>query len=213
MSAIGVLVADDHPVYREGLAAVLRGRAELSPVEVVGDGAAALARARADDAPAVMVLDLRLPGIDGLDVLEAVQREKRPTLVVVVSAQLDAATVHRAIAGGARGYLTKTVSGELIADAVVAASQGRTVLCPDAQTLLAEEVRARRAVDERPLLSPREIEVLRLAAEGRSTPEIAELLVVGRTTVKTHLQHVFEKLDVHDRSAAVAQAIRRGLLT
>lgn len=207
-----VLVADDHPVYRDGLVTVLRGYPELAPITVADDGLTALALLR-DTPPDVVVLDLRLPGLDGLEILEALQREQRPTDAVVVSAQLDAATVHRAIAAGARGFLSKTMPGTAIAEAIVAAARGETVLCPTAQTLLAEEVRARRHAVERPLLSPREIDVLRLASEGFSTPEIAGRLHVSTTTVKTHLQHAFGKLGVNDRSAAVAQAIRRGLLT
>jgi two-component system nitrate/nitrite response regulator NarL len=120
--------------------------------------------------------------------------------------------VYRSIASGARAYLVKTARASAIGDAVLAVARGQSVFPPEVQTGLASEIRMRRELADRPLLSPRELDVLRLAADGLSAGEIATELHLSAATVKSHLQRVYEKLEVSDRAAAVAQAMRRGLL-
>jgi two-component system nitrate/nitrite response regulator NarL len=208
---VRVLLADDHPVYREGLAEVLQRRAELEIVAQAADGREALDAVRRLD-PDVAVLDLDLPGLDGMAVLDTMQREHRRTLGVVLSAYHDSSRVYRSIASGARAYLVKTARASAIGDAVVAVARGQSVFPPELQTGLASEIRMRSDLADRPLLSPRELDVLRLAADGLSVGEIATQLHLSAATVKSHLQHVYEKLEVSDRAAAVAQAMRRGLL-
>jgi two-component system nitrate/nitrite response regulator NarL len=208
---VRVLLADDHPVYREGLAEVLQRRAELEIVAQAADGREALDAVRRLD-PDVAVLDLDLPGLDGMTVLDTMQREHRRTLGVVLSAYDDSSRVYRSIASGARAYLVKTARASVIGDAVLAVARGQSVFPPEVQTGLASEIRMRRELADRPLLSPRELDVLRLAADGLSAGEIATELHLSAATVKSHLQHVYEKLEVSDRAAAVAQAMRRGLL-
>jgi two-component system nitrate/nitrite response regulator NarL len=207
-----ILIADDHPVYRDGVTRVLGQRPEFEVVAEVEDGRAAVDEIRRLQ-PDVAVLDLRLPGLDGVSAAAALEREGSPTKVVILSAFEDSATVYRAIASGARAYLQKVVSGETLCRTIIAVARGETVIPPALQGGLASEIRARRERADDPLLTKRELEILRLAAEGLSAPEIASRLVVSVTTVKTHLQHVYAKLEVSDRTAAVAQAIRRGLLT
>jgi two-component system nitrate/nitrite response regulator NarL len=131
--------------------------------------------------------------------------------VVFVSAYYDSDVAYGALGSGASGYLSKDSSGEEICDALVAASQGRTTLGTDVQAAVAQEIRRRSGDGER-FLTPREGEVLRLTADGMSAPDIARSLHLGVTTVKTHLQRVYEKLGVSDRAAAVAEAMRRGIL-
>jgi two-component system nitrate/nitrite response regulator NarL len=211
-SRVQVLVADDHPVYREGIVRVFAQRPEFELVAAVGDGAEALDHIRRLQ-PDVAIIDLRLPDMDGIAVVDALAREGLPTRVVIVSAYEDSATVYRAIASGAMAYLQKACSGDTLAETVLAVARGETVIPPALQSGLASEIRSRRDRAVLPTLTQREVEVLRLTAEGLSAPEIAAQLFVGVTTVKTHLQHVYEKLEVSDRAAAVAQAIRRGLLT
>lgn len=211
MNGLRVLVADDHPVFRDGLLRLLTGRHGIAAVVTAATGRDALARIR-DSAPDVAVLDLRLPDMDGIAVLESMQRERLPTRALIVSAYDDSATVYRAIASGARAYLPKATSGDTICDAVFAVARGDTMLPAGVQDSLASEIRMRRNVGDRPALSPRELDILRLAADGHPTAEIARQLHISAATVKTHLQHVFEKLEVSDRAAAVAQAMRRGLL-
>jgi two-component system nitrate/nitrite response regulator NarL len=210
-TGVRVIVADDHPVYREGLLRIFTERAEFDLVSEVGDGAEAVAEIRRLR-PAVAIVDLQLPDMDGIAVVEAVEREGLPTKVIIVSAYEDSATVYRAIAAGAQAYLPKVSSGATLCETVLAVARGETVIPPALQAGLASEIRSRRDRGSEPVLTPREIEVLRLTADGLSAPEIAERLFVGVTTVKTHLQHIYEKLEVSDRAAAVAQAHRRGLL-
>jgi two-component system nitrate/nitrite response regulator NarL len=210
---VGVLIADDHPVYREGAVRVMSECADLRLAAAVGDGAEALAEIRRLR-PAVAVVDLRLPSMDGIAVAEAVQRENLGTRVVIVSAYEDGATVHRAFAAGVKAYLSKLSSAEVLRTTVLAVARGETVV-PDGfdAALAGGELKSRHARSSGASLSARETEVLRLIAQGLSAPEIAEQLFVGVTTVKTHLQHIYDKFDVCDRAAAVAQAHRRGLIT
>lgn len=209
---VTVLVADDHPVYRDGMASIFEQRAELDLVGQAASGEEALVEIRRT-APDVAVIDLQLPSIDGIEVIEALEREQVPTKCVIISAYQDSATVYRAIAAGARAYVLKIASGEALCETVLAVAAGGTVIPPDLQTGLAEELRRRRDATREPKLTARETEILRLAAEGRSVREIAADLFVGVTTVKTHLQHIYEKLGVTDRAAAVAQGMRLGLVT
>jgi two-component system nitrate/nitrite response regulator NarL len=210
---IDVLIADDHPVYREGAVRVMSECADLRLAAEVGDGAEALAEIRRLR-PTVAVVDLRLPSMDGIAVAEAVQRDKLGTRVVIVSAYEDSSTVHRAFAAGVKAYLSKLSSAETLRSTVLAVARGETIVPDGFEAALAGgELKSRHARSSGASLSARETEVLRLIAQGLSAPEIAEQLFVGVTTVKTHLQHIYDKFDVCDRAAAVAQAHRRGLIT
>lgn len=208
---VRVLVADDHPLYREGIARALSARPGIQLVAEVGDGAEAVAEIRRL-VPTVAMVDLQLPSMDGIAVIEAVGQEELPTRIIIVSAYEDSATVYRALAAGAKAYLTKLASASTLCDTVQAVARGETVIPPALHSGLAEEIRSRRDRTGDHVLSARELEVLHLIAEGLSAPEIAERLFLGVTTVKTHLQHIYEKFGVSDRAAAVAQAHRRGIL-
>jgi serine/threonine-protein kinase PknK len=206
-----VLIADDHPVFRDGLARLFEQHPDFEVVAVAADGDRALAELRRT-VPDVAVLDLGLPGLDGIAIIEAVERDGLPTRAVIISAAEDSATVYRAIAAGAGAYLLKVVSGETVCETVLAVAGGATVIPPELQTGFAEELR-RQSGPQTATLTARELDVLRLAADGLSIKDIAAELFVGVTTVKTHLQHVYDKLGVNDRGAAVAAGMRRGLLT
>jgi two-component system nitrate/nitrite response regulator NarL len=207
---IRVLIADDHPLYRTGLVDTVKRRPELELVGQAEDGAAALDAIRSLS-PDVCVLDVKMPGLGGVEVLRALEREQLPARVVFVSAYYDSDVVYGALGSGASGYLSKDATGDEICDALVAASQGRTTLGVDVQAVVAHEIRRRNGEQGR-LLTPREHEILRMTADGMSAPDIARALHLGATTVKTHLQRVYEKLGVSDRAAAVAEAMRRGIL-
>ena len=209
--SVAVLLADDHPVFREGLARAIDLRPDLHLVAATENGREALDAIRAHT-PDVAVLDLGLPQLDGMAIIEAIARERLATRSLVVSALDDSATVYRAIAAGARGFVPKTVPSVEICDAIAAVARGQTVLRPEVQDGLADEIRLRRDHDDRPVLTPREAQIIRLAAEGCSNAEIARQMHLSTATVKTHLQNVFEKLEVSDRAAAVAKSIRRGLV-
>jgi len=208
---MSVVIADDHPVYREGLVRIVREQPEFELAAECRDGDEALAAIEAK-APDVGLLDLHLPGRDGINVLRELRlRGHTATRVVMLSVSDDGATVHEAIAAGAVGYLVKEAGPNEIRDALKAVASGRTVLPARLHAGLAAEIKEQAEALESPL-SAREQEVLRLTAEGRSAREIAAQLIVSTATVKTHLQHIYEKLDVSDRAAAVAKAMRRGLL-
>lgn len=205
-----VLVADDHPVFREGIVRAFAARPDAEVVAEAGDGRAALDAIVAEQ-PDVALLDYKLPGLDGIDVLRAVVRDGLPTRVLMLSAHDESSVVYEALQAGASGYLLKEASRDEIVAAVFAVARGESVLPADVASGLVGEIRLR-SPSETPALTDREREILRLIAAGRSFPEIASELYIGVTTVKTHMQHVYEKLGVSDRAAAVAEGIRRRLI-
>ena len=210
VTRVRVVVADDHPLFREAMVRAIKERPEFELVAQAADGAMALAAIR-ELLPDVAVLDVKMPEIDGLRVLNAVQREALPTRVILLSAFLDGAMAFEAFALGATAFLSKDADQRQIADAVSAASRGETVLSPEIQSGLTQEIRLRGGT-KRPGLSAREREILGHIAAGRSAPEIAKLLFLSPATVKSHLSAMYEKLGVSERAAAVAEAMRRGLL-
>ena len=208
---VRVLVADDHPLYREGIIRAVKDRPDLELVGEAGDGRAALARIKELE-PDVAVLDIRMPGLEGTQVLSALRQDGNATEVLFLSAFMESELAYATVAQGARGYLSKESSRQEICDAIVSVSRGDTALAPQIQSGLASEIHRRERSNGRPALSPRESEVLQLTAEGRSAPDIARELDVSPTTVKTHLGALYEKLGVSDRAAAVAEGMRRGLV-
>jgi two-component system, NarL family, nitrate/nitrite response regulator NarL len=206
-----VLIADDHPLFREAIARVIAGQPELELVAEAADGSAALDKIR-ELKPDVAVIDVRMPQLDGSDVLAALREEGLRTNVVFLSAFLDSKTVYEAVAAGANAYLSKEADTDEIVTAIRAAARGETILGPEVQTGLAEQIRFREESEARPRLSEREHEVLGLIAQGLSAPEIGERIHLSTATVKTHLQHLYEKLGVSERAAAVAEGMRRGLV-
>ena len=207
MAVTRVLICDDHPVYRQGLAHALRRRFDLVGEAVTGDEA--LERIR-ELHPDVAVLDMKMPGLDGMDVMTAVMRDGIATRVLFLSGYLHAGTVYEAVEAGAAGYLSKSSDVETICDAVGAVARGETVLGNDAQSAIRAQIRER-APSNSPHLTPREQEVLRLTAAGLSAADVAARLYLSAATVKTHLQRIYQKLGVSDRAAAVAEAMRRGM--
>ena len=207
---IRVYLADDHPIYRQGLADAIKGRPDLELVGEAADGRTALNEIR-ELLPDVSVIDLAMPELSGFDVLNAVQRDGIETKVVVLSASTESEAVFRAVAEGAVAYVPKEADREEVCDAIAAASRGDVVLSSEIQAGLASEIRLR-GKEERTPLTPRESDVLKLTAEGLSAPEIGFQLHISAATVKTHMQSAYEKLGVSDRAAAVAAAMRQGLL-
>jgi two-component system nitrate/nitrite response regulator NarL len=207
---VRVVVADDHPLYREGVVRALSASGQVDVVAEAEDGRAALAEIY-EHKPDVALLDYKLPELDGVAITNAVVREQLPTRVLLVSAFTDSGIVYKALEMGAAGFVSKEARREQIVDAVMACSRGENVVPPDIAAGLVSEIRLRKQ-DSTPALTPREQEILHLIAAGKSLPEIAKELYLGLTTVKTHVQHLYEKLGVSDRAAAVASAMRRGLL-
>ncbi len=207
---VRVFVADDHPVYREGVARAIKARHEFELIGEAENGRQALDAIKAL-LPDVAILDVQMPGLQGSEVLHAIKRDGVPTRVVLLSAHVDSDTVYRAVASGAGAYLSKESSRERICDAVAAVARGEVVLSAEVQAGLASEIQIRER-DERPALTPREHEILVLTANGHSAPDIGKQLHLSQSTVKTHLKSLYEKLGVSDRAAAVAESMRRGLL-
>lgn len=207
---VTVLVADDHPLYREGVVRALAASGQVEVVAEAGDGRSALAAIQ-EHSPDVALLDYKLPELDGVAVTNAVVREQRSTRVLLVSAFSDSGVVYRALETGAAGFVSKEARREQIVDAVLACARGENVVPPDVAAGLVSEIRLRKQ-DDTPVLTPREQEILHLIAAGKSLPDIAKELYLGLTTVKTHVQHLYAKLGVSDRAAAVASAMRRGLI-
>jgi two-component system nitrate/nitrite response regulator NarL len=207
---VSVYVGEDHPIYLEGLVRALRQRPEFDVLGSSTDGRRALEEIRRLG-PDVAILDENMPGLLGNEVLQAITRDGLTTRVVMLSASVDSQVVFRAVANGVSAYLTKDSDRATICDAVAAVARGQTVLAPQVQAGLAGEVRLREH-ESRPALSPREHEILERTANGLSAPEIARDLQISTATVKTHLRNIYEKLGVSERAAAVAEAMRRGLL-
>lgn len=207
---VTVVVGDDHPMYREGVVRALKESGRIQVVAEVGDGRAALSAIR-EHAPAVALLDYRMPELDGLEVVNAVTRDGLPTHVLLLSATEDPATVYEALAAGAAGYLTKESDRDEIVAAVISCARGSGYVPTQIASGLALEVR-QRARGDATLLSPREGEIIKLIADGLSVPDIAARLHLAPTTVRTHVQRLYEKLGVSDRAAAVAEAMRRRLV-
>jgi two-component system nitrate/nitrite response regulator NarL len=204
---LSVLVADEQPPYRDSVVRVVRQSVLLSLAAECGDGREALAaieRLRPD----VAVLSATLPSLSASRVLTAVARDRRPIRVVLIG---DAAHAYDSIALGAVACLSREARLDEVADAIAAAARGGSYFGADVQTRLAYELRVRRERSG-PVLTDREREVLRLVADGQSVPGIAGTLHLAPATVKTHLAHVYEKLGVGERAAAVAHAMRHGLL-
>jgi two-component system nitrate/nitrite response regulator NarL len=186
----------------------LDGRIEV--VGEAGDGREAL-ELIAREQPDVAVVDYQMPDVDGVGVVHALRRDGIATRVLLVSALTDGAIVYRALQEGAAGYLAKDAPRKEIIEAVLKVWRGQTVVPPELAGGLADQIRLR-AESSPPVLSPRETEVLRAFARGLSIPQVAGELYLAPSTVKTHTQRLYEKLEVSDRAAAVAAAMRLGLL-
>jgi DNA-binding NarL/FixJ family response regulator len=205
---IRLLIADDHPVVRDGLTGMFARDPGFEVVGEASDGAEAVRLARALR-PEVILMDLRMPGTDGVTAITELVRTGVPSRVLVLTTYDTDSYVLPAIEAGATGYLLKDAPREELLRAVRAAAEGRSVLSPSVAARLMNRVRT----PAPEVLSRREIEVLELVAAGTSNRETAARLFVSEATVKTHLLHIYAKLGVSDRAAAVAEAYKRGLFT
>ncbi|KZS69338.1 DNA-binding response regulator [Mycobacterium kansasii] len=207
---VTVVVADDHPVMRQGVVRALKSSGRVEVVAQVADGRAALDAIRRLR-PAVALLDYKMPELDGLEVTHAIARDRLPTRVVLLSAFDDSPVVYKALAEGASGFLTKESDSDEIVNAVIRCAEGASYLPAGIAGGLAGEVK-RRGRGAPTLLTEREAQVITMMADGLSVPQIASRLHLARSTIKTHVHSLYEKLGVSDRGAAVAEAMRRRLL-
>lgn len=206
-----VVLADDQRIVRDGLVTLLGLLPGITVVGAAADGAAALALV-AEHAPDVLLTDLRMPGTDGVEATRRVRAEHPGTAVVVLTTYVDDEAVVPALRAGAVGWLSKDADAEAIGRALRSAADGQTTLDPAALSRLMTPAPPETAPETPPDgLTPREVEVLALIAEGLSNRQIARRLVVGEATVKTHVNHLFAKAGLRDRAQAVRYAYRHGL--
>ncbi len=208
-SVIRVLVADDHPVVRGGIVALLSANDDIEVVGEATDGPTAVAEALRLE-PDLVLMDLRMPGFDGDEATARILAERPGIRVVVLTTYETDESILTAIEAGASGYLLKAAPQEEILEGIRSVARGEVALAPGIAALLVKRVAAPAAPAI--TLSPRETEVLGLVAQGESNPAIAARLHLSEATVKTHLLHVFEKLGVNDRTRAVTKAMELGLL-
>lgn len=210
MTAIRVVVGDDHPVYREGVVRALSRSGRFVVVAEAADGQEALNAIR-QHVPDVAVLDYRMPALDGVDVAHAVLRDQIPTRILILTAFNASSTIYSALSEGVTGFLAKDSTPDEIVSAVTSCSKGEGVLPSGVALGLAGEIRDR-STENANILTEREMQVMRLIAAGKSVPQMASALFLAPTTIKSHVQRIYEKLGVSDRGSAVAAAMRRRLI-
>jgi DNA-binding NarL/FixJ family response regulator len=206
--AIRLLIVDDHPVVRDGLRGMFAGEPEFEVVADAENGRDGVSKAKAFD-PDVVLMDLRMPGMDGVSAIQALTESGLRAKALVLTTYDTDRDVLPAIEAGAIGFLLKDTPRDELFKAVRAAARGETVLSPGVGAMLLGQVRQ----TGKEIVTDRELEVLRLVAGGSSNREIAKQLFISEATVKSHLLHLYEKLGVNDRAGAVGAAFERGLLT
>ncbi|GAB3699920.1 response regulator [Nocardiopsis oceani] len=203
-----ILLVDDHPVVRHGLKAMFAERPDMDVVAEAADGQEALDGLRAGTGVDIVLMDLRMgAGMDGVTAIRRVTELEGPPPVLVLTTYDTDADILAAVEAGATGYMLKDAPPDQLCDAVHAAARGQTALAPDVANRLMDRLRS-----PRPALSGRELEILRLLAKGMSNRAISRELFISEATVKTHLVHVFDKLDVDNRTAAITTALQRGII-
>jgi len=206
---IRVIVADDHPIVRGGIAMLLGAAGDIEVVGQAGNGEEAVALAAALD-PDLVLMDLRMPVLDGVAATALIVAANERTRVLVLTTYESDDQILAAIAAGASGYLLKAAPQAEIIEGVRSVARGQTALAPSIAAMLVQRVHRMSAPT--PRLSARELDVLRLVSAGESNPQIGRSLFISEATVKTHLLHAFEKLAVSDRTRAVTRAMELGLL-
>jgi DNA-binding NarL/FixJ family response regulator len=210
--SIRVLIADDHALLRDGIRALLRAVGDVEVVGEAADGQQALEEARRLD-PDVVLMDIAMPGLGGLEATLAIRRECPRSRVLVLTQYDDREYVSRFLKAGASGYVLKKAAGAELASAIRAVHRGGLVLDPAvAREAVGEPAAAIAADDVYETLTDREKQVLKLVAEGRSNKEVAQVLGISVKTAMTHRGHVMEKLALHDRTGLIKFALRRGVI-
>ncbi len=208
---IRVVIADDHPVVREGLAAMLEREPDLEVVGEARDGQEAIERVAALR-PDVVLMDLQMPRVDGVEAIRQIREHHSGVHVLVLTTYDDDESILRGVEAGARGYLLKDAPRDELFRAVRAVARGESLLQPAVATRLLNRVARKSAPPAPDVLTERELDVLRLLARGAANKEIGVELHISESTVKTHVANIFQKLSVSDRTEAVTVALQRGLI-
>jgi DNA-binding NarL/FixJ family response regulator len=210
-----VLLADDHAIVRRGLRSLLEAHPDIRVVGEAADGLEAL-RLCEEQKPDVVVLDIGMSKLNGIEVAGRVQKLPSPPHVIILSMHADESYIIRALAAGARAYLLKDATDEDLIPALRAAAAGKPFFSPSVTAVLVEDyvgqLRSRGLTDSFHLLTDREREVLQLLAEGRTNKEVAALLDVGLSTVETHRANLMQKLNLHNKAEIVLYAVRKGII-
>jgi two-component system nitrate/nitrite response regulator NarL len=207
---IRVYLADDHSLFLRSIAGAVKERPSLELVGQASDGRRALEQIR-ELVPDVAVVDVRMAGMTGPEIVAVARSEGLATRVLILSGYVEDDLIYETLAAGAAGYVSKELDRDEILDAVATVAAGSAIVSPGVQTGLVRELQ-RRGMLARPRLSAREVEILSFVALGKSTPEIAAELHLSSATIKTHLQKIYDRLGVSDRTSAVVAAMRRGIL-
>ena len=210
-----VLLADDHGIVRRGLKSLIENETDARVIGEAADGLEAL-RLCDEQKPDVLIVDIGMPKLNGLDVAARVQKQERPPRVVILSMHSDESYIMRALAAGARAYLLKEATDEDLVPALRAVAAGKPFFSPLVAGVLVEDyvrqLQARGLTDSYHLLTDREREVLQLLAEGRSNKEVATLLDLGLSTIETHRANLMQKLNLHNTAEIVLYAVRKGII-
>jgi two-component system, NarL family, response regulator NreC len=211
-----VLLADDHAIVRRGLRSLLESDSRVTVVGEAADGLEAL-RLCADTHPDILIVDIGMPKLNGIDVTERAQKLDPPPRTLILSMHSDESYIIRALAAGARGYLLKDATDEDLLPAVRALAGGKPYFSPAVAAVLVEDyvrrLQDRGLTDSHHLLTDREKEVLQLLAEGRTNKEVATLLDLSLSTVETHRSNLMQKLNLHNTAEIVLYAVRKGIIT
>lgn len=208
---IRILIADDHDVVRDGLKLILETEEDFQVIGEAGDGAKAV-QLTEELQPDVILMDLRMPGMDGLQAIEKIHAKWPKVAVVILTTYNEDDLMMRGLRAGARGYLLKDTNRQTLFNSLRAAARGEALFMPEVIARVLNQPSAGKR-SESSVLTERELEVLRAAARGERSKEIALHLGIAERTVKAHLDSIYNKLGVDSRAAAVATAIERGLLT
>jgi DNA-binding NarL/FixJ family response regulator len=214
---IRLLIADDHELFRRGLRMVLEDEDDIEIVDEAGDGEVAVEVAR-EHIPDVVVMDVRMPGLSGIQAARRIKEEEPGTKILVLTISDEEDDLYDAIKAGANGYLLKEISIDEIANAVRSVHSGQSLISPSMASKLLDEFAAMIKKEEQkeevpaPRLTPREMEVLEHVAQGMNNREIAKALFISENTVKNHVRNILEKLHLHSRMEAVVYAVREKLL-
>ncbi|MEO5915326.1 MAG: response regulator transcription factor [Luteolibacter sp.] len=200
--SIRIFLADDHPALRAGLAAILNSQPDIEVVGEAGSGRETLESTIAAD---VYIVDMRMPEGDGVHVIRQLRERDSECKVLVLTTYDNEEDVFRALEAGARGYLLKDTTSEELVAAIRQVHAGERHMPHAIASRLADRL-------VRPTLTPRELDVLRLVAKGRTNKELASAMFVSEETVKSHMKALFQKLGVHDRAEAVSVSLKRGII-